>query len=97
MAMTGKGSEAAGGPGPREWQLLVTVSSKADGPVSAPSQPEHNPFFSTRPMNAGGAESEMEYSLYDPGVKGRRPWNVGRTVGAKRALKLQQVWAIRFG
>jgi hypothetical protein len=38
----------------------------------------------------------MEHSLYDPGVKDRRPWNVGRIVGAKRALKLRQVWAIRF-
>ncbi len=38
----------------------------------------------------------MGHSVYDPGVKDRRPWNAGRIVGAKRALKLQQVWAIRF-
>ena len=38
----------------------------------------------------------MGHSEYDPAAKGRRPWNVGRTVGAKRALKPQQVWAIRF-
>ncbi len=38
----------------------------------------------------------MGYSEYDPGAKDRRPWNVGRTIGAKRALKPQQVWAIRF-
>ena len=25
-----------------------------------------------------------------------RPWNEGRLIGAKRALKQQQVWAIRF-
>jgi len=25
-----------------------------------------------------------------------RPWNEGRVIGAKRALKPQQVWAIRF-
>jgi len=38
----------------------------------------------------------MGYSEYDPGSKGKRPWNAGRLVGAKRGLKLQQVWAIRF-
>ena len=38
----------------------------------------------------------MGHSEYDPAIKGRRPWNAGRMVGAKRALKPQQVWAIRF-
>ena len=38
----------------------------------------------------------MGHSEYDPGVKDRRPWNAGRKLGAKRALKPQQVWAIRF-
>lgn len=38
----------------------------------------------------------MGHSEYDPTTKGRRPWNAGRMVGAKRALKPQQVWAIRF-
>jgi integrase len=38
----------------------------------------------------------MGHSEYDPGVKVRRPWNAGRRQGAKRALKPQQVWAIRF-
>ena len=38
----------------------------------------------------------MGHSDHDPAAKGRRPWNAGRMVGAKRALKLQQVWAIRF-
>jgi hypothetical protein len=38
----------------------------------------------------------MGHSEYDPTAKERRPWNVGRNVGAKRALKPQQVWAIRF-
>jgi integrase len=38
----------------------------------------------------------MGLSEYDPAVKVRRPWNAGRMVGAKRALKPQQVWAIRF-
>jgi hypothetical protein len=30
----------------------------------------------------------MGYSEYDPAAKDRRPWNVGRMVGAKRALML---------
>ena len=38
----------------------------------------------------------MGHSEYDPGVKERRPWNAGRMLGGKRALKPQQVWAIRF-
>ena len=28
--------------------------------------------------------------------KRQKPWNFGRLVGAKRALKEKQVWAIRF-
>ncbi|HEY7764366.1 MAG TPA: tyrosine-type recombinase/integrase [Aestuariivirgaceae bacterium] len=38
----------------------------------------------------------MGHSEYDPGFRDRRPWNSGRNLGAKRALKPQQVWAIRF-
>ncbi len=38
----------------------------------------------------------MGHSEYDPTAKERRPWNAGRKLGAKRALKAQQVWAIRF-
>jgi integrase len=38
----------------------------------------------------------MGHSQYDPAFKNRRPWNAGRKLGAKRALKPQQVWAIRF-
>ena len=38
----------------------------------------------------------MGYSEYDPVAKELRPWNAGRKLGAKRALKAQQVWAIRF-
>jgi site-specific recombinase XerC len=30
------------------------------------------------------------------GAKKGQPWNAGREVGTKRALKPQQVWAIRF-
>jgi len=38
----------------------------------------------------------MGHSKDDPAAKNRRPWNAGRIVGAKRALKPQQVWAVRF-
>lgn len=38
----------------------------------------------------------MGHSAYDPAFVERRPWNSGRKIGAKRALKPQQVWAIRF-
>ncbi|MBJ7415251.1 MAG: tyrosine-type recombinase/integrase [Niveispirillum sp.] len=38
----------------------------------------------------------MGRSAFDPGAKGNKPWNAGRRIGAKRALKPQQVWAIRF-
>lgn len=32
----------------------------------------------------------------DPAFQERRPWHEDRLLGAKRALKQQQVWAIRF-
>jgi integrase len=35
-------------------------------------------------------------SEYDPGAADVRPWNAGRKVGAKRAFKPKQVWAVRF-
>src|SRR3954463_3886134 len=38
----------------------------------------------------------MGHSEYDPGFKERRVRNAGRKLGAKRALKPQQVWGIRF-
>lgn len=38
----------------------------------------------------------MGHSEHDPGFKDRRPWNAGRKLGAKRPLKPQQVWAVRF-
>ncbi len=38
----------------------------------------------------------MGTSEFDPIAGERRPWNGGRKVGAKRALKPRQVWAIRF-
>lgn len=38
----------------------------------------------------------MGRSSLDPAFHQMRPWNEGRVPGAKRALKPQQVWAIRF-
>lgn len=38
----------------------------------------------------------MANSEFDPASESRRPWNAGQKRGPKRALKPQQVWAIRF-
>lgn len=38
----------------------------------------------------------MGMSEFDPAAREQRPWNAGRKIGAKRALKPRQVWAIRF-
>lgn len=38
----------------------------------------------------------MGHSSLDPAFHDLRPWNEGRLLGAKRALRPQQVWAIRF-
>src|SRR5690348_4777317 len=45
---------------------------------------------------SGQQEDKMGHSEFGPAIRERRPWNAGRMVGAKRALKPQQVWAIRF-
>jgi integrase len=38
----------------------------------------------------------MGISQYDPAAKARPAWNAGKQVGAKRALKVKQIWLIRF-
>jgi len=38
----------------------------------------------------------MEMPETEPTATKRQVWNVGRTVGAKRALKPKQIWEIRF-
>ena len=38
----------------------------------------------------------MGMSQYDPAAAGRSAWNAGKQVGAKRALKVRQIWSIRF-
>ena len=38
----------------------------------------------------------MGHSDLDPAIHDRRPWNVGKNVGAKRPLKPRDIWMIRF-
>ena len=38
----------------------------------------------------------MGHTRYEPAYDGRKAWNAGRMVGAKKALKPKDVWAIRF-
>nr|WP_295884300.1 tyrosine-type recombinase/integrase [uncultured Devosia sp.] len=38
----------------------------------------------------------MGISEYDPAAALRSSWNAGKQVGAKRALKVRQIWSIRF-
>jgi len=38
----------------------------------------------------------LGHSPLDPAFQERRAWHEGGLLGAKRALKQQQVWAIRF-
>jgi hypothetical protein len=53
-------------------------------------------LFSSWSMWWPEEENAVGHSEYDPAAEDRHPWNAGRMVGAKRALKPQQVWAIRF-
>lgn len=39
----------------------------------------------------------MGHSSLDPAFHELRPWNEGRVIGAKRALKPQQVWQSASG
>ena len=38
----------------------------------------------------------MAISEFEPAAAGRSAWNAGKQVGAKRAFKVRQIWAIRF-
>jgi site-specific recombinase XerC len=48
------------------------------------------------PAMVAERRNTMGLSQYDPAVQDRQAWNAGRKVGAKRALKPRQIWAIRF-
>jgi integrase len=64
---------------------VAIAGQSATGPVT----------ISTWAMSANG-RSVMGISQYDPVAKGRPAWNAGKRVGAKRALKVKQIWLIRF-
>jgi len=49
-----------------------------------------------RMANVDQWRMKMGISQYDPAARGRPAWSAGRQVGAKRALKVRQIWAIRF-
>lgn len=38
----------------------------------------------------------MGHSQYDPAMRNRPAWNVGKMVGTKRPLTQKQIWAVRF-
>jgi len=38
----------------------------------------------------------MGHTRHEPAFDDRQPWNAGKMVGAKKALKPKDVWAIRF-
>jgi len=44
----------------------------------------------------GLKENITGLSQFDPAAQDRRAWNAVKKVGAKRALKPRQIWAIRF-
>src|SRR5687767_8785894 len=75
--------------------LLPWPQSKAAVPLSAKSFTAPLVRFSGWPLKAN-RRTIMGYSEYDPAFAEKRAWNAGRKLGAKRALKPQQVWAIRF-
>ncbi len=66
-------------------------SWKVDGPLPAR-------FFSSSSCGAvlplagsAGGRQTTGHSEYNPGFRDRKPWNASRKIGAKRALKPQQV------
>lgn len=78
------------------WVELYRVSSRRQfGWVNLVTAVDPWTYLCVRPSPAV-MEDVMGRSAFDPGAKGKKPWNAGRRIGAKRALKPQQVWAIRF-
>jgi integrase len=62
----------------------------------APASSFGPPQSSLPPGHTGLKEITLGYSEHDPAVHERRACNAGKIVGAKRALKSNQVWAKRF-
>ena len=65
---------------PLEWWMSSTETHATDPPDG----------------QSGQEEDKVGHSEFDPATQERRPSNAGRMIGAHRALKPQQVWAIRF-
>ena len=72
---------------------LATHSGAASPETAMPKSAADRLFFIGRFWPRENSDGTLRIR---PGVKGRRPWNAGRKLGAKRALKPQQVWAVRF-
>lgn len=52
--------------------------------------------FRFLPSHFGQSRTVVGISQHDPAAAGRPAWDVGRQVGAKRALKVRLFWSIRF-
>lgn len=81
----------------------ATKGSRAAGLVSYPFLAlMEGPLAYARAINQfsigrfGRWRIDMGISQYDPAAAGRPAWNAGKQVGAKRALKVKQIWTIRF-
>ena len=74
--------------GPARSTPKQTGSNRPDRPLVC-SELSYRPASADRRLTMGNSE-------YDPAFAERRPWNAARKPGAKRGLKPQQVWAIRF-
>ena len=81
-------------------QLASAIRSRSFRSSHSPSGQAFHPRRGGASIITGrrwpGGKGAMRHSEYDPVAKERRPWNAGRKLGAKRALKAQQVWAISF-
>ena len=79
---------------------MILTSTFEDGregsrPVGA-EEPKSKTEISSPFGHFGRGRTTMGHSQFDPVFGDRKAWNAGRIVGAKRALKAPQVWAIRF-
>jgi integrase len=72
---------------------LIEVANDRNGVGNCHPRPHHNHLSCGR---FGHRINVVGISQYDPAAAGRPAWNAGRQVGAKRALKVRQIWSIRF-
>lgn len=64
--------------------------------IPEPDSPQAAPHYLSIGHVGQREKNVMGISQYDPAAKGRPAWNAGKQVGAKRALKVKQIWLIRF-